>query len=131
MREILFRGKRLDNGGWVEGYLLRPNPEVCRAYERDECVIGYQERAEGAYILFEVDPDTVGQYTGLPDKNGERIFEWDIVRYRDESVGAVVFADGAFGVAFGDDTSDMFLCFAAELCEVIGNIHDNPELLEG
>lgn len=131
----LYRGKEKPNGEWVEGYLLRPNPEVCRASEVYECVIGYQVSFMEGYRFYEVDPETVGQFTGMTDKNGKKIFEGDIVEYypdgmvRIPQIGRVEFHDGAFGVMLFEKKG-IFLSFAADYCTVIGNIHDNPELLE-
>ena len=140
MREILFRGKRLDNGEWVYG-----------AYR--ECDVT-SESAEFKVILApniidfwnRVDKSTVCQYTGLRDKNGKRIFEGDIlhiVSYTCDydfktSVGAKygyksgLYVDGYFD---GGDFNEIGFAFDywqnedAEI-EIIGNIHDNPELLE-
>lgn len=121
-REILFRGKR-ENGEWVEGNLLT-DPDGNHAYIQS-----------GDYIFgpfFEVDPDTVGQYTGFKDCNAVLIFEGDIVRIKDyfyESVGVVSWEKA--GIWFSGE--DRLLCDndnTIYLVEVIGNVHDNPELLE-
>lgn len=115
MREILFRGKRHLDGKWVEGYL--------------DHVDGYDAYTISEYF---VDESTIGQYTGLKDKNGKRIFEGDIVKRRWNNYDCFIYK-----VVF-DDT---LCCFMAQRhrgfssldddFEVIGNIHDNPELLEG
>lgn len=120
MREILFRGKRANSRGWAEGLLFH-HCEKSSSIWSDEL-----DRAVW------VDPETVGQFTGLTDKNGNRIFEGDIVRWPGlKEVGIVQYGefncsccDGVFGWHFG--TEDI-RCH--DSYEVIGNIHDNPELL--
>lgn len=134
MREILFRGKRKGNGKWVEGSLLK----VTIAGETTYLIFGDKYGFEGSGIKAldhaPVDPDSIGEFTGLTDRNGKRIFEGDIVRNADgylfsaQYPFAVKFCDGNFcGDAGG------FVYISGEefrYCEVIGNIHDNPELLE-
>ena len=159
MREILFRGKRTDNGEWVYGNLVRGcdekyayivefgNAELCRNYVN-------------------VSPETVGQYTDLKDKNGTKIFEGDIVQYLTyddfDCQSVVKFGeykqDGSYGEygariclgfyvevdnftcpdwcenepeCFSDYQKQQNILEIANECEVIGNIHDNPELLRG
>ena len=148
MREILFRGKRVDNGKWVEGYLsfvYIDVPEKARIYS--------PAKARG----FDVITETVGQYTGLTDKNGTRIFEGDVVKLFDIAIGEIVCECGAFGIScrqqidydyLASDTPmfcrndnfvslwDIYWNYNQESSEisvidVIGNIHDNPELLKG
>lgn len=123
MREILFRGKRLDDGEWVDGYLyITHNGEHEISIYNDEVNI---ER-----WTHEVDPSTVGQYTGLKDKNGKKIFDGDIVkRVGDKCVVKWTEEDAKFIIIGSMTKLDFSLCFAEHL-EVIGNIHDNPELLE-
>lgn len=131
MREILFRGKRIDNGEWVEGNLFIPD----RADAPTEICIG----TNIVRITFDVIPETVGQYTKLTDKNSERIFEGDIIQFDYvgtnrgvNGVEAVVFENGKFGVKWGWHKDLVCLDgFANTTLEVIGNIHDNPELLKG
>ena len=126
MREILFRGKRTDNGEWVYGYYTK-DKEQERSYIKRENIhpCGYMT------IDYEVISETVGQYTGLTDKNGKKIFEGDILKNEKGTVfyGSynckVVLRSGMwFAVGFVEISSNDF-----ELCEVIGNIHDNPELM--
>ncbi len=140
MREILFRGKRQDNNEWIEGCLIRVYERVCRGvYQpREYAIQSAEEWIAPRFVVAE----TVGQYTGLTDKNGKRIFEGDIVRYRPEywcePMKSVVeyCADKWNYPAFDlkdHDYEGNGLQFAHEEgigLEVIGNIHDNPELLE-
>lgn len=118
MREILFRGKRIDNGEW--------------AYSR--CPDGILHSGVVGYDFI---PETVGQYTGLTDKNGMKIFEGDIATglfsFGMEVKAVITFQDGAFGLRWSRGGAEQFSAFTS-ICnveyEVIGNIHDNPELLE-
>lgn len=126
MPEILFRGKRIDNGEWVEGFYNRTwltNGEVITE-------IREFERPHHMQYFIEVDPSTVGQYTGLTDKNGKRIFEGDVVEHREYGNLAVVWDDGAFQLMREDTFYDMLDHYTLGFAVFIGNIHDNPELLE-
>ena len=130
MREILFRGKRIDGGGWVEGDLARRKsrfaPQLNTTYGISD--------AFGVFCA--VDPETVGQYTGLTDKNGKRIFEGDICNCRKfECVGKIEWCEYDASFDFyvlcggGVYDSENLYDYADEL-EIIGNCYDNPELLE-
>ena len=126
MREILFRGKARDNGEWVYGDLIHE----------------YRGRAKGIYqngpeIVYPLFPETEGQYTGLTDRNGTKIFEGDIIKFG-KSLGAVNYDEGCFCVKRVEHYSKRLANPAIDIVmnnypnetEVIGNIHDNPELLE-
>ena len=142
MREILFRGKRKDNQ-WEYG-------NYCIAEKLDKSGVEYfiiDIDAEGSqhYVI----PETVGQYTGLEDKNGKKIFEGDIVELYDKNNDIRMKAYVEFGnpnreynwgyqlVPIGEVTADLDILLWVEMedtgafIEVIGNIHDNPELLKG
>lgn len=131
MREILFRGKWTRNGKWIEGFYARIHDgkgnvshRIYPGYAESDCGDFYPEN-------FEVDPSTVGQYTGLTDKNGKKIFEGDIVS-TGKMIHQVRFRYGAFELLRGAATVSMYAMIGTDVTyEVIGNIHDNPELLEG
>lgn len=128
MREYLFRGKRKDNGEWVEGSLVA---KVDPLLETSYYFILAQGRGESFVTWHMVDPATVGQFTGLMDKNGKRIFEGDIVRiYKTLFVTEWRGAEFVFGHINGQPWSYPYFASHAESCEVIGTIHDNPELLK-
>ena len=133
-REILFRGKRVDNGEWVEGFYC-PRP-----YSHFPCEPSIFPIAtiDKEWYGIEVILETVGQFTGLTDKNGVKIFEGDIVTIEnpnisDDEYGIVKFDnDGAmFIVEFDTFTVDFGNNIDGNQCEIIGNIFDNPELLKG
>ena len=134
MREILFRGKRMDDGEWVEGYLVKAVGGECMILPVTTEHCGGAEFSEG----YHCDPTTVGQYTGLKDKNGKRIFEGDICRNtRTGEIVSVKWHGTMAGYVWNKRRADGFLFDFGELfraCdkyEVIGNIHDNPEMLKG
>lgn len=130
MREILFRGKQIINGDWIEGNLLVPDLS-----NRDTQIL----MSTDTYCIRNVIPSTVGQYTGLTDKNGKKIFEGDIIDTPDRLVKVVWFEGNAqfdlHFIRYKDDvtTTNFKGIHMRDLkeYEVIGNIHDNPELLEG
>lgn len=114
-REILFRGKRVDNDEWTEGYFFKIWNKAFLLWG----VTGDSPNME------EVIPETVGQYTVLTDKNGKKIFEGDIVESPNGTQGFIEWqnAECAFLVNIGDDWQTMDDC----PYEVIGNIYDNKE----
>jgi len=129
MREIKFRGKRIVNGEWVYGYY---------EFLRTPLIHWMEEyRMGGMLCLAQVDPSTVGQYTGLKDKNGTEIYEGDVLKSVAYGyVGEVKYVpeNAAFLVFWSDDKGRHAGYLDDGMCsriEVIGNIHDNPELLGG
>lgn len=126
MRELLFRGKRIDNGEWVYGDFIHR-----KIWYSKVAVIRRDDSGFDNYSEFEVDPETVGQYTGLTDKNGTKIFEGDIVCFAYDSVGKITWEDteAKFAVRWDNYVRDFDSFYGKELT-VIGNIHDNPESLE-
>lgn len=161
MREILFRGKRLDDGEWVDGDLL----------SHDNRVGIHNQLGDGTMNVIDIDPETVGQFTGLKDSTGKRIFEGDIVKLENFGSFVGIVKYGEFDQDGSGDEYEPSFClgFYIELLkerlflrvpeeweiiknnsyrkcqsivefkspyhregeiEVIGNIHDNPELLE-
>ena len=120
MREILFRGKCKDNGEWVEG-------NYGEYYGEYSCISILSKKTMSGSWCYDVIPETVGQFTGLTDKNGVRVFEGDIVCIFDgEYFSGVVKYSNEQGSFTVDDTS---LHYWISDIEVIGNIHDNSELL--
>ena len=118
-RDIIFRGKRTDNGEWVYGDLIHTlggYPLICTKH-----VFGAPAE------VFEVDYATVGQYTGLTDKDGNKIFEGDILKFY-QKTAYVIFRTGEFCAVDNNNTG---YCIVQSACEVVGNVHDSPELLEG
>lgn len=127
MREIVFRGKRIDNGEWVKGSLLYD-------IENNLAYIAKHFEDKSAYLC-EVIPKTVGQYTGLTDKNGKKIFEGDIVK-NEYSKGKyqyfkVIYDDRIYCWRVENKYGMLgFLYNVIGGIEVIGNIHDNSELIK-
>ena len=115
MREIRFRGKRLDNGEWVTGCLKH-------VYRNDfpPEITSWTDAEGGYYRTDPVNPNTVGQYTGLKDEDGNEIYEGDIVSKEGFSPASVMFHDLRY-----------YPTMMSIGCSVIGNIYDNPELLDG
>ena len=138
MRDIIFKGKRKDNSEWVEGYLLKVktlSPSSAKWVEKTLILIQQDE-------IYEVLPETVGQYTGR-NVGADKLFEGDIIEWvedYDDNWGDSKTYIGRSIVIWDNDNScwavktdtyiQFFNDFSWDRCYVIGNIHDNPELLE-
>lgn len=124
MREILFRGKMMASGAWIQGDL--------RQYHKGVTAIKQNDFPS----IMEVDPATIGQFTGMTDKNGKKIFEGDLVRVEVAKIDFVAvckFYSGSFGLVWHYMGAERYSAFTG-MChaeyEVIGNVYDNPELME-
>ena len=137
MREIKFRAKRQDNGEWIRSgtlvsfhsgdttdFFLPKSPSHCDAWADQD---GNLTVMESSY--YRVQADTLGQFTGLTDKNGVKIFEGDIVEYEGKRYSINYLPHYARFSAVKPNT--VFCVFAYQRGEVIGNIYDNPELIGG
>lgn len=124
MREIKFRAKRTDTGEWVYGDLKHVQ-RICTKEEAEQN--GRRTEPVVRIANYDVDEETIGQFTGLYDKNGMAVFEGDLLRGYDHVVVVQWFDGGFCGIK--SDIIEPLMYLAVEDGEVIGNIHDNPELL--
>lgn len=139
MRHIIFRGKRLDNGEWMYGDLIENQGRFFIYHATSETTIECNDDRRIIVAAVEVDPDTVGQYTGLKDRYGDRIWEGDIIhtkQYGKDEYGlnhcgydifSVRFINSSFRI---ESNNRWFYLTDGHHIEVIGNIHDNPDLLK-
>lgn len=127
-REILYRGARMEDGKFVYGSLVFVKENDKSENELPHIVISY---GPDTFDWFEVDPETVGQYTGIDDREGEKIFEGDIFKIGAENnIYTVRFDYGCF-LAYENDVQVGILAeLATMFIKKIGNIHDNKELLK-
>ena len=143
-REIKFRAKRLDNGEWAYGSGVVFCDDFCFLDKNDECYIEelYTFRGNTHFIklaCIQCDDKTIGQYTGLKDKSGKEIYEGDIIGCHNPNIKHLIFFNekqGRFMAALNGDIENYFIGVCGlddsrwnASKEVIGNIHDNPELL--
>ena len=133
MRQILFRGKTAC-GAWVQGDLIHR-----KIWSSKFEVIRVDDRGFDNYTEYEIATDTIGQFTGLTDKNGNKIFEGDIIKIPDDydefghnagEIYEVYFCCGGFRLKPKYSKARGYWLEDDETVEVIGNIHDNPELLK-
>ena len=144
IRTIMFRGKRIDNGEWVYGGF-----KCEKIGEYTIAVFIIEKLTDGVFENHRVDPESIAQFTGLTDRNGKKIFEGDIIK-ADDYIFAVKFGKcggvanaekygymGFYLEAFSESTKLSVkyglrddICYFEDI-EVIGNLHDNPELLKG
>ena len=134
MREILFRGKRKDTGEWVTGHYVTSDNDAY-IFEQSEVDGGIDI---GGWLdackMTEVIPKTVGQFTGLKDKNGKKIFEGDVFKYCNKFMYSVYWDEDALGFyvsSYKEPRLDVDYLgnFYDNECEILDNIHDNSELL--
>ncbi|EAD8996550.1 hypothetical protein AL429_11815 [Listeria monocytogenes] len=123
MRDIEFRGQNI-NGHWAHGNLAIIKEKLDRAE-----IGAYISNSAGAPFAYQIRPETIGQYTGLKDKNGKKIFEGDVGwDEHNECYGVVKFEEGKFLYVWENIAED--LQEVADGIEICGNIHENPELME-
>ena len=132
MREILYRGKRVHTGKWIQGYYIK-------IFGMSHIEIPGSEKENASFTAYTVNSKTIGQYTGMLDKNDTKIFEGDIVRNKNkyfQFVGIVKYQNGQFVVDWklhqrvsNGVISSTVTHHLGNADEVIGNIYDNPELL--
>lgn len=126
-REILFRARRIDNGEWIIAKLdLLYSEEACMP----GTIVWRCAKSKLSSDYYEIDPNTICEYTGQKDKNGTKIFEGDVLSVFDpmdnsKFVGSVSFQDGSFII---DDGTMKHYRWIDYIVDVIGNIHENPEL---
>ena len=136
MREIIFRGKTYE-GEWVQGTYYHQTEFYGDKTDFHYIIESCDQLEDNMMIFFGVIPETVGQYTGLTDKNGTKIFEGDIVRigFGDkiwETAREVVFEEGQWFFKCNSNSMKSYIgAWGNSVVEVIGKIHDNPELLRG
>lgn len=144
MRETSFKGKALGGykniaeGEWIEGGLFYTDNEYGTVCYIATSYLSADRDEPMTVVAYEVDPETVCQYTGLTDKNGRKIFEGDIASFDYElndwgKVAKILFEDGEYRYRAVTNSPELYncrICGENDRCEVIGNIFDNPDLLK-
>lgn len=128
-REILFRGKRKSDGEWIEGYYQKRYD----SFENIQHLI-FWAKSSTVWEYAEVDPETICQYTGYTDLRKKKAFEHDIIFYEDgQCHGHIVFKEGCFLIEWEEEKPDLrrdiHFWFTERRAYVVGNVFDNPELL--
>lgn len=125
MREILFRAKDKNTHEWVYGYYA----QLLRAEGFDHIMlVPAEDLNESSNTIYPIIPETVGEYTGLTDRNGKKIFEGDILKGVQQDLFIMKWQRGQF---IAENKIDWLFGFEGKAGEIIGNIHDNPEVVEG
>lgn len=134
MRNIIFRGKRLDNEAWVYGDLIENQGRYFIYHAMSETTIEDNDDGRIVVAAVEVDPATVGQYTGLKDRYGDRIWEGDILRSENGYAEPIGWSQDNAGFATMDFANGEYIYeidqFLASTKTISGTIHDNPDLLK-
>ena len=138
MRAVKFRGKRIVNGDWIYGDLFREIALTPAGRKRKSEYNGFlaiQTETPDGIKSYSVDQETIGQFTSLYDRNKKEIYEGDLLKLQDDDTGLIEvrFVRGVFAFLWQGDLDDELPINAPthEWATVVGNIHDNPELMEG
>lgn len=143
MREKLFRGKRIDNGEWCIGFYCQVADESDGGARVKHVIVVPTFKVQMGFLMYEVDPDTVGEFTSLYDRKNKEIFEGDILertnvngeKYKEYVVAgqwSYKWTHGVYGFSLTDLNGGYMMDLRyTKSYEIIGNIHDNPEILKG
>lgn len=131
MRKIKFRARR-KNGKWVVGNFINHFSTYFKTEERHSIFLPKPENDNGGYLVEDIDPETVGQFTSLHDCDGKEIFEGDILDFNGLTV-EVRFVRGVFAFLANGDLDEELCgdCRTDLFAKVIGNVYENPDILKG